>query len=45
MPDCPPMTNSAGGGNRYAPDHPALAGRDLTPKGTITGKKGFQIIK
>ena len=30
------MTNSAFRAYRYAADHPAFAGRDLTPKGTIT---------
>lgn len=43
--DRPPMTNASFRALRYGPDHPALAGRDLTPRGTITGKKGFQIIK
>jgi len=36
MPDRCPRINAVGGGRRYAPDHPALAGRDLIPKGTIT---------
>lgn len=31
-----PMTNSAFRAYRYAADHPAFQGRDLTPKGTIT---------
>ena len=30
------MTNSAFRAYRYAADHPAFKGRDLTPKGTIT---------
>ncbi len=34
--DVLPMTNSVFRACRYAPDHPALQGRDLTPKGTIT---------
>jgi len=45
IPDCNPMANHVWRAHRYTSDHPALAGRDLTPKGTITGKKGFQIIK
>jgi len=39
LPDCYPMTNEAFRAYRYGPDHPALAGKDLTPKGTITGRK------
>jgi len=35
MPDRLPMTNAVWRAYRYGPDHPALAGRDLTPKGTI----------
>ena len=31
-----PMVNSAFRAYRYAADHPAFKGRDLTPKGTIT---------
>ena len=34
--DVLPMTNSAFRAFRYAADHPAFKGRDLTPKGTIT---------
>jgi hypothetical protein len=34
--DVLPMTNSLFRAYRYAPSHPALAGRDLSPKGTIT---------
>ena len=34
--DVLPMTNSAFRAYRYAADHPAFKGRDLTPKGTIT---------
>ena len=34
--DVLPMTNSVFRAFRYAADHPALKGRDLTPKGTIT---------
>jgi len=34
--DRPPMTNSVWRAYRYTPDHPALAGKDLTPKGPIT---------
>jgi hypothetical protein len=36
LPDSLPMTNSVLRAYRYAADHPALKGRDLTPKGTIT---------
>ena len=36
LPDCLPMTNSVFRAFRYAADHPALKGRLLTPKGTIT---------
>ena len=36
MPDSIPMTNSVFRAYRYGPDHPALKGKDLTPKGTIT---------
>ena len=32
------MTNSVFRAYRYSADHPALAGRDLTPENTITGK-------
>jgi len=39
--DHPPMTNAANRAYRYAPDHPALVDKDLTPKGTITGRKPF----
>jgi len=38
MPDCLPMTNSVFRAYRYGPDDPALKGKDLTPKGTITDK-------
>jgi len=34
--DTLPMVNSAFRAFRYAPDHPAFKGRDLTPNGTIT---------
>jgi len=34
--DSLPMTNSVFRAFRYGPDHPALKGRDLTPKGTLT---------
>jgi len=34
--DVLPMTNSAFRAYRYAADHPAFQGRDLTPQGTIT---------
>ena len=34
--DVLPMANSAFRAYRYAADHPAFKGRDLTPKGTIT---------
>ncbi|MEI7899775.1 MAG: aryl-sulfate sulfotransferase [bacterium] len=34
--DALPMVNSAFRAYRYAADHPAFKGRDLTPKGTIT---------
>lgn len=33
-----PMTNSVFRAYRYTADHPALAGRDLTPGATITGR-------
>jgi len=36
LPKCLPMTNSVFRAFRHAADHPALKGRDLTPKGTIT---------
>jgi hypothetical protein len=36
MPDVMPMTNALFRAARYLPDHPALLGKDLTPKGTIT---------
>lgn len=36
MPDVLPMVNSAFRAYRYAPDHPALKGKDLKPLGTIT---------
>ncbi|MCF7958334.1 MAG: aryl-sulfate sulfotransferase [Phycisphaerae bacterium] len=36
MPDSIPMTNSVFRAYRYSADHPALKGKDLTPKGTIT---------
>ncbi len=39
MPDRIPMTNSVWRAYRYTLDHPALAGRDLAPGGTITGKE------
>lgn len=39
MSDRPPMTNRVFRAYRYGPDHPALVSKDLTPKGTITGKK------
>lgn len=31
LPDCLPMTNALFRAARYAPDHPALAGKDLAP--------------
>lgn len=34
--DVLPMTNSVFRAFRFGPDHPAFAGRDLTPNGTIT---------
>jgi hypothetical protein len=34
--DVLPMTNSVFRAFRYGPDHPAFAGHDLTPQGTIT---------
>jgi formylglycine-generating enzyme required for sulfatase activity len=37
LPDTWPMTNSVFRAYRYAADHPAFAGRDMTPGGTITG--------
>jgi hypothetical protein len=30
---------------RYAPDHPALAGKDLTPKGKITEVEGYKALQ
>jgi hypothetical protein len=36
MPDSLPMTNSVFRALRYTADHPALKGRDLTPKALIT---------
>lgn len=36
LPDALPMANSSFRAYRYAPDHPALRGRDLKPLGTIT---------
>ena len=36
LPDCLPMTNALFRAARYPADHPALTGKDLTPKGTIT---------
>ena len=36
LPDSLPMTNSVFRAYRYGSDHPALKGKDLTPKGTIT---------
>lgn len=39
LPDCYPMSNSVWRAYRYGAEHPALANRDLSPKGTITGKK------
>jgi hypothetical protein len=38
LPDLYPMTNSVWRAYRYSAEHPALAGKDLTPKGTITGR-------
>jgi hypothetical protein len=34
--DTLPMSNAVFRACRYSPDHPALKGRDLKPKGTIT---------
>ena len=36
LPDSLPMSNAVFRAYRYGPDHPALQGKDLTPKGTIT---------
>jgi hypothetical protein len=36
--DAPVLTNAVFRAYRYSADHPSLAGRDLTPMGTITGK-------
>jgi len=36
IPDSYPMTNSVFRAYRYGPDHPAVAGKDLAPKGKIT---------
>ncbi len=38
IPDSYPTTNMVRSAYRYGPDHPALAGKDLTPRGTLTGK-------
>jgi hypothetical protein len=38
LPDQYPMYNSVFRAYRYTTDDPALAGRDLTPQGTITGR-------
>jgi len=38
LPDSLPMTNALFRACRYTADHPALKGRDLTPKGTITDR-------
>jgi hypothetical protein len=38
MPDCIPMTNPVFRACRCGPDDPALKGKGLTPKGTITDK-------
>ena len=38
LPDHYPMANAVFRAYRYGADHPALAGRDLTPGKTITGK-------
>lgn len=36
LPDSLPMSNAVFRAYRYSADHPALQGKDLTPKGTIT---------
>ncbi len=41
MPDEIPHTNPVWRAHRYTSGHPVLDGNDLTPKGTITGKKPF----
>ncbi len=38
LPDSLPMTNAVFRAYRYSPDHPALQGKDLSPKGTITDR-------
>ena len=38
LPDSLPMTNAVFRAYRYCADHPALQGKDLTPKGTITDR-------
>jgi len=38
LPDALPMTNSVFRAFRYAADHPAFKGKDLTPRGTITDR-------
>jgi len=43
LPDSVPMTNAVFRAYRYGPDHPALKGRDLTPKGTITEMFGGSV--
>lgn len=44
--DVLPMTNSVFRAYRYAADHPALKGRDLTPGGTITDRvaQGIEVL-
>ena len=45
--DVLPMVNSAFRAYRYAADHPAFKGRELTPKGTITerSEKGIDVYR
>jgi len=40
LPDSVPNTNSVFRAYRYSADHPALAGRELTPRGSITSLFG-----
>jgi hypothetical protein len=39
------MTFSVFRAHRYSPDHPAFAGKDMTPKGKITEVMGFQALQ
>lgn len=45
LPDRVPTSNGIYKARRYGPDHPALAGRDLTPGDTITGRTSIDVSK